>query len=73
MSRIKLDNELLKKYFTGIIKHPLYDKAVKDYNRFKVHFDGEYSKDLIERKRPNENDEVRDYRKAIWKEITYMW
>lgn len=61
-----LDYSYLKPYFCGERKHFFYDKSVKMCGAFEPHADGCYPQNLIECRRPNEPNEVKDYRKEIW-------
>lgn len=58
--------ELLKPYFTGNKRHPLYKKTVQMYEDLRVHADGEMPKHLITERRPSESKEIRDYREKIF-------
>jgi len=67
---INLTESLLKPYFIGNKKHAGYDETVKLYEGIRVHADGEYPKDLIEKARPNESERIKEYRKSIYQSIT---
>lgn len=57
-------------YFKGTKKSPIYEEAVKHYNKLRIHADGEYPKELIDERRPHESDYVQAYRKKIYQPIT---
>lgn len=57
-------------YFKERTKHHFYDDTVSTASKMRVHADGEFPKDLLEERRPNEPLEVKEYRKKIWVPIT---
>lgn len=56
----------LKPYFCGDRYHYYYDKSVKSCKAFAPHSDGLYPECLIDKRRPNEPEEVKCYRKEIY-------
>jgi hypothetical protein len=60
----------LKPYFDGQKHHFYYKDCVELCNKFAPHSDGVYPEELIECRRPNEPEEVKEYRKKIWKAKT---
>lgn len=60
----------LRLYFSNKYHHAAYDETVEAAYNIRVHADGIYPEDLIETRRPNESEEVRQYRKEIYKPIT---
>lgn len=50
--------------------HPFYEMSKKISSKMAVHADGEFPKDLLEERRPNEPLEVKEYREKIWVPIT---
>lgn len=68
---IKLTGVLLQPYFFDKKKHSGYEQTVKEYRALKVHVNGEYPAKLIDERRPNELDIIKDYRKKIYEPITY--
>lgn len=60
----------LKAYFSGDMKHAHHGKADEKCKDFRTHSDGDYPKHIIEQQRPNEPDNVKKYREAIWQPIT---
>lgn len=60
----------LKPYFEGDRRHHFYKDCVSICNKFAPHADGIYPEELIECRRPNEPEEVKEYRKKIWKPKT---
>jgi hypothetical protein len=65
-----LTPEELKARFTGIKKNLIYDEAVVIHNKLRVHADGEIPILLIKNARPNESEQVRDYREKIYEAET---
>jgi hypothetical protein len=60
----------LELWFSGKYHHAAYEETVELARKVRVHADGIYPDDLIEKRRPNESEEVQEYRKEIWKAIT---
>jgi len=60
----------LKLYFSGTYHHASYEETVAAAMALRVHADGIYPGELIECRRPNESEMVREYRKQIFKPIT---
>lgn len=67
---LSLTPETLAQYFTGRRRSPVYEQAVKMYKALKLHADGDSPDALIGDRRPNESDEVQQYRMKIWEPIT---
>jgi len=65
-----LDATQLKRYFSGKHFHTGYDETVEIANRVKIHADGIFDEELIGCRRPNESEEIKEYREKIWKAIT---
>lgn len=65
-----MTTEQLKDAFSGKIFHIAYQETVDLAESMAIHADGTYPKALIEDRRPNESETVRDYRMKIWKAIT---
>lgn len=61
---------LLKNYFIDGQRHLLYTDSKKQYDRLRIHANAEYPKELIEERRPNEEEAVHTYRKKIYKSVT---
>lgn len=51
-------------------RHPNYKKTVELANELMVHYNGMMPKDLINKRRPNEPDNVKKYREDIYVSIT---
>ncbi|RNC66468.1 hypothetical protein [Proteiniphilum sp. X52] len=51
-------------------KHPNYKKTVEEAKELRMHYDGVMPEDIIEKRRPNEPDGVKKYRKDIYVPIT---
>jgi len=70
------DDNQVKEYLSALIapKNPLrwehYYQAVKHANELAVHFKGATPKEILERQRPNEPKEIRDYRLANYEPKT---
>jgi hypothetical protein len=47
-----------------------YDDSVKLYKALKTHADGEYPHRLIDKRRPSESEQIKEYRKEIYEPIT---
>lgn len=52
------------------IRHKFYKQTVEEAEEMAVHTLGEKPKKILERKRPNEDTEVREYRLNSWEPIT---
>ena len=65
-----MTTEQLQDAFSGKIYHIAYQETVALAKAVAIHADGIYPDDLIEERRPNESEAVRDYRRKIWKPIT---
>ncbi len=50
--------------------YPNHKKTVELANELKVHYDGKMPKDVIDKRRPNEPDDIKKYREAIYVPIT---
>ncbi len=65
-----LTPEQLKACFTGTNKRLDWQDAVDMYNKLRVHADGDTPIWLIKDARPNESEQVRDYREKIYEPET---
>jgi uncharacterized protein YpmB len=63
---VKLNEEQLRLYFDGNIRHRAYKETVDTYNAMRVHADGEVPVKLIQERRPSESEETFKYRKEIY-------
>jgi hypothetical protein len=70
MPKLLFSQEELQMYFSGSLKHKAYDETVVDAFNLSVHADGVYPQKMIEDRRPSESEQVKKYRKEIWKAIT---
>jgi hypothetical protein len=66
MPKIFFTQPEIENYFKDRTKHHFYDKTLKIAEHMGVHANGEYPKELIEERRPNEPLEVKAYREKIW-------
>lgn len=66
MPKLIFTQSEIEDYFKEKTKHHFHETTVKMAHAMKVHADGEYPKELIEERRPNEPLEVKEYRKKIW-------
>jgi hypothetical protein len=68
--------EDLEKHFDKIthtdspLRHKYYKETVDHAKEMGVHVEGNLPKTLLEEKRPNEPEEVREYRIKVWKAVT---
>lgn len=62
--------EYLKKIFGGQYHHKYYDKAKAHQKEMAVHVSGDSPGQLLKKQRPNEPDDILDYRIDIWQPIT---
>ena len=67
---ININQAFIDKYFKDGFKYSSYLTTVELYNELKIHFDGEYPYKLIDVRRPNENEESKEYRKQIYQPKT---
>ncbi len=65
-----LSPSFLAPYFNGQKKHKSYALTVKKYEALKVHANGDYPLLLIDERRPNESDKIKDYRRKIYEPVT---
>lgn len=70
MPKLQFTEEELRGYFNEETTSHFYKQAVEMEDAFAVHADGVYPESLIEEARPNESEEVRNYRKKIYKNKT---
>lgn len=71
MAQIKVFTDIeLDAYFKNGMKWHFYALCEEKYRSFLPHSDGVKPVNIIERQRPNEPDEVREFRLAIWEPIT---
>lgn len=66
----KLNNEVLSDYFKGKRRSPIYEETSKLYKALKIHADGLYPHELIDKRRPHESEYVHAFRKEIYKAVT---
>lgn len=66
MPKIVFTQTEIENYFKDRTKHHFYEKTEKIAHAMRVHANGEYPKELIEERRPNEPLEVKTYREKIW-------
>lgn len=62
--------QLLKKLLSGTVKHPNYEETRQMARRLTIHADGGYPAPLIDERRPSESEEIKTYRRKIYKSIT---
>lgn len=70
MATTKFIYDELIRYFKDKRRHLYYEDCIKKSDCFGPHADGDYPKELIECRRPNEPEEVKEYRCQIWKPKT---
>lgn len=69
----KISIEELNRHFTGDgANYPIYNETVCEYKKLMVHADGVFPKELIEKRRPSESDEIVQYRKDTYEPITML-
>lgn len=56
--------------FTGKTHHKYYEKSVRLQKEMGVHVSGDSPGELINKQRPNEPDDIHEYRIQIWQPIT---
>lgn len=66
MPKLEFTAQELKAYFSDNGKHCFYDEAVEAAEQMAVHADGQFPDKLIKERRPNEPQEVLDYRQTIF-------
>lgn len=64
------DEELQKYLLSNGSYYPLYSESVKLYESLRVHADGDFPKEMIEKRRPSEAEDILTYRKDTYKAIT---
>lgn len=64
--RLDFTDEEVIGYINGQFNYCYYDDCVKEAKRMAIHADGDYPGCLIEERRPNEPQDVKDYRFKIW-------
>jgi len=62
--------ELYKRFIAGGEKHPNYKITKELAEKIKIHADGQIPDKLIDERRPNESQFIKDYRKKIYAAIT---
>lgn len=67
---IEISEKLLKPYFSGTKIHKGHGLSSSMYKDMRVHADGEYPSTLIDERRPNESDRIKEYRQTIYEPIT---
>jgi hypothetical protein len=65
-----LDNDFVKRFFENKIKLPNREELKKEARAIKVHADGVFPQEIIEKQRPNEPKLITDFRKDVYKSIT---
>lgn len=69
----KISNEELQRHFSGNGSiYPIYAETTKEYEKLRVHADGDFPKDLISSRRPSESDEILQYRQETYEPITKL-
>lgn len=69
----KITTEQLHQIFTGNgTMYPLYAETVKLHKELKIHAEGIVPLDLIGKRRPSENEEIRDYRNENYQPVTKL-
>lgn len=66
MPKLEFTTQELKAYFSEQGKHCFYDETVDAAEEMAVHADGGFPDKLIKERRPNEPQEVLDYRQTIF-------
>jgi hypothetical protein len=66
MPKLVFTQEEIDGYLKERFKHHFYDETVKIAKSMSVHANGEFPEELINERRPNEPQEVIDYRKKIF-------
>lgn len=61
---------LLNQYFKEDKKHVAYDEVNKIYSALRIHANGEMPAELIQRRRPNEPQEILKYREELYEAVT---
>ena len=65
-----INEDYLKAVSSKKIKHSYYDKTVDHAEQMGVHVDGEKPEKLLNVRRPNEQQEIKDYRLATYEPVT---
>ncbi|WP_346236750.1 hypothetical protein ABDK00_014055 [Niabella insulamsoli] len=68
MPKVAIDK--LKNIFAGAEKLPIFKESNDLYNAIRTHANGEYPEALIDERRPSEPEEIKAYRKAVYKPVT---
>jgi hypothetical protein len=67
----KINDKQLNQYFTSNgAYNPIYDDAKKLYDELRIHAEGIYPEKLLNKRRPNEPEEIQIYRKETYEAIT---
>lgn len=66
MPKLKFEQEELDGYLKERFKHHFYEKTVEIAKSMAVHADGKFPEDLIKERRPNEPEQVLEYREKIF-------
>jgi hypothetical protein len=69
-TKIEITEKLLKPYLSGQMMHKGHHLSSSMYRELRVHADGEYPSKLIDERRPNESDRIKEYRQTIYEPIT---
>ena len=67
---ISLTDAQINRYLTDKDKHPTYDQTVKEHMDLKIHIEGDYPKEIIDKARPHEPEFIKSYRKDIFAAVT---
>lgn len=67
---MELTDKHIEKVISGNLRHANHTENVELAESIRVHADGLYPDKLIDQRRPNEAQEIKEYRKKIYKPIT---
>ena len=67
---MKLTTAKIQEYILQNRKHECYNETVKVASKLKVHADGDSPGNLIDERRPGEDEEIKEYRKKIFEPVT---
>jgi hypothetical protein len=62
--------DILAEYYATNQKHVASYESTKIYDELRIHADGEYPKELIDKTRPSESREIKEYRKSTYQPHT---
>jgi hypothetical protein len=66
MPKLEFSVEELKGWFKNNVRHHFFEDSINKAKALRVHSRGEFPETLITERRPNEPDEVKEYRKKIF-------